>query len=202
MLDLDATVELEEVEVAAVEHELGGAGARVADRAGEANGRVAHRRAQRRIERRRRRFLEHFLMPPLDRALALTERDNAALRIAQQLDLDVPRPLDVTLRKDAVIAERRLRLATRGLERVRQLLPRAHDAHAAPTTPGRRLEEQWEPQLFRLACGDDRHARLRGDPLRLELVAPGTQCIRRRADPHESGGVDGFSEARALRKEA
>ena len=201
VLDLDAAVQLEEVEVAAVEHELGRAGARVADRAREAHGRIAHRRAEQRIERRRRRFLEHLLVPPLDRALALAERDHVAVRVAEQLDLDVPRPLDVALCEHAVVAERRLRLAPRRLERVRQLVVRAHDAHAAPAAAGRRLEEQREPELLRLAGLDDRHARLGGDPLRLELVAAGAQRVGSRADPNEPGGVDRLCEIGALGEE-
>ena len=123
------------------------------------------------------------------------------MRVAEQLDLDVPRPLDVALREHAVVAERRLRLAARGLERVRQLFARPHDAHAAPAAAGRRLEEQREPELLRLARLDDRHARLGGDPLRLELVAAGAQRVRGRADPHEPGGVDRLGELRALGEE-
>jgi hypothetical protein len=43
VLDLDPPVQLEEPEVAAVEHELGGAGAAVADRARERDSGLAHR---------------------------------------------------------------------------------------------------------------------------------------------------------------
>ena len=51
MLDLDPAVQLQEEEVAAVEDELGRAGAAVRDRPRERDRRVAHRRAQRRVER-------------------------------------------------------------------------------------------------------------------------------------------------------
>ena len=141
-------------------------------------------------------------MPPLDRALALAERDDVAVLVAEQLDLDVPRPLDVALGEDAVVAERGLRLAARRLERVRQLVARAHDAHAAPAAARRRLEEQREAELLRLARLDDGHARLARDPLRLELVAAGAQRLRRRADPHEPGRVDGLGEVGVLGEEA
>ena len=46
VLDLDAAVELEKPEVASVDHELGRAGAPVADGPGERDRRVAHRGAQ------------------------------------------------------------------------------------------------------------------------------------------------------------
>ena len=51
VLDLDAAVQLEEEELAAFDHELGGAGRAVADRTGEANCGVAHLRAQVGVER-------------------------------------------------------------------------------------------------------------------------------------------------------
>src|SRR4051794_7187362 len=89
MLHLDAAVELEEEEVAPVEHELRGAGTRVADRAGEADGRVAHRRTQRGVDGGRRRLLEHLLVTTLDRTVALAEGRDVSLRVAEQLDLDV-----------------------------------------------------------------------------------------------------------------
>src|SRR6185436_12430080 len=48
------------------------------------------------------------------------------------LDLDVPRPLQVALAEDRVVAERRLRLAPRGLERLVEPGRRANNAHPAP----------------------------------------------------------------------
>src|SRR5579862_2738472 len=139
MLDLDPRVELEEPEVAAVEHELGRAGALVADRARERDCRVAHPCPQLRVERRRRRLLEHFLMTPLDRAVALTECDDVAVLVGEQLNLDVARALEETLAEDGIVAERSGRLAPRRLERLVQLLRRAHDAHAATTAARRRF---------------------------------------------------------------
>ena len=50
MFDLDPAVQLEEVEVAAVEHELNGAGAPVSERAPERDRGVAHARAQVAVE--------------------------------------------------------------------------------------------------------------------------------------------------------
>ena len=78
MLDLDAPVQLQEEEVAPVEHELGGARASVRDRLREPDGGVAHRRAQLGIEGRGGRLLEHLLVAALDGAFALAERDRAA----------------------------------------------------------------------------------------------------------------------------
>src|SRR5207247_1719566 len=97
MLDLDPAVQLEEEELAAGEHELDGGGAPVADRARERDRRLAHARAQLRVERGRRRLLEHLLVAALHGALALAERDDGAVGIGEQLDLDVTRTLEVAL---------------------------------------------------------------------------------------------------------
>ena len=113
VLDLDPAVQLEEPELAAGEHELGRAGADVADRAGEGDRRVRHRRAQRRIEGGGGRLLEHLLVAPLHRALALAEREHGAVGVGEQLDLDVARSLDVSLAEDGAVAERGLGLAAR-----------------------------------------------------------------------------------------
>ena len=56
-------------------------------------------------------------MAALDRALALAEMDDVAVLIAEDLELDVARRLDVLLDVDVADAERRFRLALRGLQR-------------------------------------------------------------------------------------
>ena len=122
MLDLDAPVQLEEEEVAPVEHELGGARAAVADRA-------SRTRPRRSLIRSRssgssagegdssstfwwRRWIEHSRSP---------SETTVPCASAEELDLDVARPLDVALAEDAVVAEGGLRLAPRGVERLVQL---------------------------------------------------------------------------------
>src|SRR5207342_2090721 len=82
-------------------------------------------------QRDRRRFLDELLMPALNRALALAEVNHVAVVIAQHLDLDVTRRLDVLLEIHVADAERGLDLAHRGLDRLRKLVPRSDDAHAA-----------------------------------------------------------------------
>ncbi len=69
----------------------------------------------------RRALFEQLLVPALDRALALAEMDDGAVVIAEDLELDVARALDVLLDVDVADAERRLGLALRGLERLAQL---------------------------------------------------------------------------------
>ena len=66
-------------------------------------------------------FFEQLLVAALDRALALAEVDDVAVVIAEDLELDVARVLDVLLDVDVADAEGRLGLALRGLERLGQL---------------------------------------------------------------------------------
>ena len=105
VLDLNPGIQLEEEEVAALEHELGRARADVADRAREALGGVAEARAQLCVDRGRRRLLEHLLVPPLDRAFPLAQRDDVAVPVGKQLDLDVARTFEIALEVDAVVPE-------------------------------------------------------------------------------------------------
>src|SRR5262249_51792604 len=96
MLHLEPGVHLEEVELAVRrEHELDGAGTDVADGPNHDDRRNAHARAQPSVDARRWRLLEHLLVSPLDRALALEEMHDGPVRVAEDLDLDVSRALDV-----------------------------------------------------------------------------------------------------------
>ena len=202
MLDLDAPVELKKPEVATVDHELGGAGTRVADLMRESHRRVSHSLAQVVVERGRRRLLEHLLVAPLDRAFPLAEGYDLAGRRAEELNLDVPRPLDVALAEDAVVAERSGCLAAGRRERVLELAGRADDAHAAAAAARGRLDDEREPDLVRIALRDDRNGGAAGDLLRAELVAAAAKRVGRRSDEDEPSLRDLLCECRAFREEA
>src|SRR5436305_904537 len=120
-------------------------------------------------------------MAALDRALALAERTDVPVAIGEQLDLDVTRPFDVALAEDAAVAERRLRLAPRSVERGVEIGRRADDAHPTPAATRGRLHEQGVPDFVRLAVRHDGNSRLPGEPLRLELVAARAEDLGRRA---------------------
>ena len=141
VLDLQARVHLEEVEAAVgAEQELARAGADVVDRARRRDRRRAHLRAQLGRHHRRRRLLDHLLVAALDRAVALAEVDEVAVRVAEHLDLDVARPLDRLLEVDRAVAERRRRLAARAVERGGELGLARDQAHALAAAAGRRLD--------------------------------------------------------------
>ena len=71
-------------------------------------------------------------MRALQRAVALAEMDDAALAVAEDLDLDVPRPLEVAFEIDLAAAEERRRLVLRDRQQPGELGGVAGHLHAAP----------------------------------------------------------------------
>src|ERR1700751_337565 len=101
MLDLQPRIHLEEIEAALwVHEELERARIDVSDCARASDRGVRQPALGLRLEVRGRRLLQELLMTPLDRALALVQVDDAALRVAEDLDLDVARRLEIALDVD------------------------------------------------------------------------------------------------------
>ena len=73
----------------------------------------------------RRRLLDELLVTALDRAVALAERDDGPVAVAEQLDLDVAGGQDLALEVDRAVAEGRGGLGRSGDERSRQVGRRA-----------------------------------------------------------------------------
>ena len=176
----------------------------VADRARERDrGLAASRARSAGSSARSGRLLEHLLVAPLDRAVALAERDHRPVRVARGAGSRrgagargsarrrrVPSPKAPSASRCAAASASS---SSRG---------RADDAHPAAAAARRRLDEEREADLLRLAVGHDRHAGLARDPLRRELVAAEPQRLRRRADPGEPGGLDRLREVGVLGEEA
>ena len=153
-------------------------------------------------------------MAALDRALALAEVHDVAVMIAEDLELDVARRLEVLLDVDVADAERRFRLALRRLERVRQVGRLLDDAHAAAAAAGDRLDDDRIADLLRdlgralfaldrtVAAGQHRHAGLLHRPARLGLVAEQANHARVGADEADVARLADFGEVGALRQEA
>ena len=97
MLDLQARVHLDEVpgrvggELAALDQELDRAGALVGHRLGAGDGGSGDPGAQLRRHARRGGLLDHLLVAPLQRAVALEEMHDIAVGVAEHLHLDVAR---------------------------------------------------------------------------------------------------------------
>ncbi len=141
-------------------------------------------------------------MAPLDRAFALTQCDDVALSVRQELNLDVPGAFDVALAEDRVVAKGRLGLTTGGFERRFELRCLADDPHPAAAASGRRLDHQRIPELFRRALRDDGNPSAAGHLLCFQFVTPGAESFRRRPDEDEPCRFDRFGEVRVLGQEA
>jgi hypothetical protein len=215
VLHLEPGVHFEEVERATRrQHELDGAGPDIADGGGGGDRGAAHALAQRLAHGRRRRLLDHLLVPALDRALALEQVHDTAVRVTEDLQLDVARALDVALHQQRVVAEGGEGLAARRCERPGERRSVVHHTHALPATPGRRLHQEGQADRERLAgealvvepgTGDARnhgHARRGHDALRLDLAPHGTDRRRRRSDEEQPLGGAALGELGVLRQEA
>src|SRR5207244_12215262 len=99
-----------------------------------------HRGAGFGVDERARRLFDDLLMSPLDRAFALAQMHDVAVRVAEHLDLDVPRLLDVFFEKYPVVAKAGLCLVLRAGEALVQLGIAASDAHALAAAAGGRLQ--------------------------------------------------------------
>ena len=147
MLDLKPGVHLEEVKVLGFEAVRG-----IGDEFDRACANVSS--GQRRLGRgfghggarllgqsRGRAFLDHLLMAALGRAVALVEMDATSMRVGEHLQFDMAGRGDVFLDQHPPVAERRLRLSDRALERSVELNMRIDPAHAAPAPARDRLDE-------------------------------------------------------------
>ncbi len=151
MLDLQAGIHLDEEHVLTVGYELNGAGANIVDGSRGLARRGADSLALRVIQRRRRRLLDHLLMAPLQGALALEQRQQIAMAVADHLNFDVAGVIDVFFDQHLVVAEGRQGLALGADDGRRQLVGGAHDAHAAAAAARRCLDQHRIADLRRRA---------------------------------------------------
>ena len=100
MLDLDARVHLDEVEVSVLIKELDRPGADIAEFRHGAGHHAADLLALFGIERGGGAFFPDLLMAALERTVALSEMDGAALSVAEHLDLDMARLGEIFLEID------------------------------------------------------------------------------------------------------
>src|SRR5690242_13908866 len=89
-------------------------------------------------------------MSSLDRTFALAQMNGRAVRVGQNLKLDVPWIPQIALEQNGVVAEGRARFALRGFERLIEGGRRLDDAHAAPAAAGAGFNEQRKADALRL----------------------------------------------------
>src|ERR687897_987553 len=142
MLDLEAGVHLDKVELSARVDELHGARALVTQGADQV-GRGRHESLSYVLRQaRRRRFLDELLVAALDGAVPLGEGYRLTVSVGEDLYLHVPEPLQVFLDVDRAVAEVGRGLPTRAEVGGLDLGLCLGHPHPLPTTPGARLDDQ------------------------------------------------------------
>ena len=80
-------------------------------------------------------------MAALDRAFTLAKMDDVAVMVAEYLDLDVSRRLDVLFKIHVTHAECGFGLACRCFQQLRQFVRATDHAHAAPAAAGNGFDD-------------------------------------------------------------
>ena len=156
---------------------------------------VVERRALIRGETGRGRLLDQLLVPALDRAVALPERDDGAVAVAEQLHLDVTCRAELALEIHAAIPEGRGRFARPRRQRGREIVDALDAAHPASAAAGRRLDQQREADAPRIL--DDARERSAARATGAGSSVPGTtgtpadRATRRAASLSPSAAIDG-----------
>ena len=220
MLDLQARIHLDEMpwrvglEPAAFDQELDRACALVADSFCERDGGGGHLRTQRLRHARCRRFLDHLLVAPLQGAVALEEMHGVAVRIAENLHLDVARRDDQLLHQHTRVTEGALRLALRALERGGKILRALDQTHATPAATSHCLDHQRIADAVCLAkqgfqilsvaviAGHHRHTRGPCDGFGSRLAAELAHRLAGWADELDAGLGAGVGKVGILGQEA
>ena len=202
VFDLDARIDLDEIQGAAVGilQEFDRTGVAVVRGATDSQCQLAQRGALGVAEKSGRRALDNFLIAPLHRAVALVQMHQIAMRIAQDLHLDVTRATHELLQVQLIVAEGCFGLASRHRQQFGELGIALDHAHAASAPAPARLEHDRVADLVRQARAfgeiqrqwrgrrHDGHARGQGQITRRDLVAQLPHAGRARADENDAGG--------------
>src|SRR5258706_1599349 len=215
MLDLDARVHLDEVELAFLEEKLERPGAAIFDLATRFDRALADAREQARRDVRCWRLLDDFLVPPLHRAVPLEQINRVLVLVGEHLDLDVPRIVEVLLHVDRRIAEGGARFRLGEAYCGQQCGFGMHGAHSAPAASARGLDDHWifdfarEPDHLRRVVGQGRlgawnapDTGLGHRHLRVHLVAHQPDRLGPWTDEDETALLDFLREVRVLRQES
>ena len=215
VLDLQAGVHLEEVErPVGGQQELHGPGAAIADGTRGSDRGGTHAGAQIGVHSRRGCFLDHLLVAPLHRTVALPEVEDSAVRIGKHLDFDVPGIDHGLLENELARSEGALGLGAGRPDRLDEFVVAMDQPHAAASAAGRGLDHHRQADLARLVlevgialvcalvAGHAGNAGVDHAPLGGGLVTHGRDGRGRRADEDQAGLFAGGREGVILRQEA
>ena len=211
MLDLEARVHFEEIELLfiLVIDEFDGACRRIGYSRAEAHRRLVQCASLRLSEIGRGRFLDHLLVAALGRTVALAQRDDIAIAVAENLHLDMARAGDIFFEKETAILEVRQREAAHCLVEARQLLRRMAELQADAAAARRAFQHHRITDLvgFRQSlveidderrAGQKRHVALLRDLARGVLERKGAHMLRARPDEGNTLARERSGEFRVL----
>ncbi len=153
-------------------------------------------------------------MPPLNRALTFAQADHVAVLVAQYLEFDMARVLDIAFQVEVAIAKSARGLRLRLTVERGQFIFIAHNAHAAPAASGRCLDDDGKANLPRpflrffhrsdhaVGAGNDRHSVLLHGGARLFFFAHQPYDIGSRSDELDVTGLADFREVGIFGKQA
>jgi len=150
VLDLDAGVDLDEIEFVAVEikKEFDGAGVAISRGGAQAHGGLADAFADAARQVDAGGDFDDFLVAALDRAVALPEVDDVAVMVGDDLDFDVLGAADVALEENVGAAEGAAGFALAFFELGHELIGLVDDAHAAATAAEAGFDDQGKSDVL------------------------------------------------------
>ena len=216
VLDLNARVHLDEEELLPldVDEKLHRAGGLIAHRPAEPHRGIADPRAEVARQIDARRDLDDLLMATLHGAVPLPEVDEIAVRVAEDLHLDVLGTPDEALDEHVSPSERRARFALGFLQLPGELVGVVYHAHAAAAAAEAGLDDDRKSDVFRrrphlleirdglLRPGHRRHLCITRQVLRGDLVAERVELFGSRADEREARGGAGAGKLGVLGEKA
>src|SRR5215813_13781982 len=213
VLDLDARVHLHEIKTAVlVEQEFDGPRVAVTDPFTGFDRDSPHLLPQLVTDAGRRRLFNQLLMAALDGAFAFSQVDHVAVIVTEHLDFDVARVGDVFFQIDAAVFERHFGFGARHVVSVEQVILIVRDAHAAPASARRGLNQHRITDPLGLLDSDllvfdqafaarsDRHSRGFHRPFCFRLVAHHSNHFRRRANEGDVAFAADLGEMRIFGK--
>ena len=214
MLNLQAGVHLDKIELAVLVEELDGTGAPIFQLAHGSRNCLPDLQALGGIQGRRGGFFPNFLVAPLQRTITLAQMHGVTFAVAEHLNFDMARLLEIFLDVDSIVAERGLGFRPCRCQRNAHFGSRVRDFHPASAAASGRLHQHRKAHLGgnrqRFGLGRDgaigaRHARnaqSSGGILGGDLVAHNADMFGRWPDERQIVFFENLGKPRILRQES
>ena len=214
VLDLQARVHLDEIEVSVFIKELHRARAQIADLCDGLGDDRADLFTLRLVQGRRGRLFENLLVAALQRTIAFPQMRDVSMAVGDHLDFDMARLAEILLEIDGIVAKGSLGFGLRCTDGVLKVFLGLGDLHAPPAAASSGLHEHRIADLLgdllrfadasHTAIGpwNTWHASIDHRLLGGDFVAHGADVLGFGANEDQPVRLDHFGELRVLRKKA